>query len=151
MTKQSTYNKWLLTNLLVSISIVLIIFVLNLLLDQIEFDLRRLTQVAIGIFIFFVLGVVITLPHLLYVHVIIRKEYEPKVLWEKVWKSMCISYGVLITVVALTNNLVYGNPFYELPNLMLLGILIVHFCLGIIIWKTKQNKSSHEINYHNTK
>jgi hypothetical protein len=139
MTKQSTYYKWLLTNLLGGITIILIIFVLNLILVQIEFDLRRLAQVAIGIFIFFVFGIVVTFPHLIYVQVIIRKEYEQNVLWEKVWKSMAILYGMLITVVVLINSLVYGNPVYELPNLMLLGILIVHFCLGILIWKTKQN------------
>ena len=150
MTKQSTYNKWLLTNLLGSVSIVLIIFVLNLLLDQIEFDLRRLTQVAIGIFIFFVFGIVLTLPHLLYMQVIIRKEYEPKVLWGKIWKSMTIPYGILITAVVFVNWFVYGNPVYEVPNLILSGILMVHFYLGILVWKTKQNKLKPEINEHNT-
>ncbi len=144
MTKQTTYIKWLLTNLSGSASIVLILFVLNLLLDQIEFDLRRLTQVAIGIFIFFVFGIVLTLPHLLYVQVIIRKEYEPTVLWRKIWKSMAIPYGILITAVAVVNWFVYGNPVYELPNLMLLGILIVHFCFGILVWKTTQNKLKPE-------
>jgi|GEM_PF-5929839 len=150
MTKQSTYNKWLLTNLFGSVYIVLIIFVLNLLLDQIEFDLRRLTQVAIGILIFFVFGIVLTLPHLIYIQFIIRKKHEPRVLWAKVWKSMAIPYLVLITLVVLVNGIVYGNPVYELPNLILLGILIVHFCLGIFVWKTKQNKSKTEINEHNT-
>ncbi len=150
MTKQATYNKWLLTNLIGSITIVLIIFTLNIILDQIKFDLRRLTQVAIAIFIFFVFGIVLTLPHLIYVQFIIRKEFEPKVLWPKVWKSMAIPYVVLITVVVLINGFVYGNPVFELPNLMLFGILIVHFCLGILVWKTKQNKLKPEINEHKT-
>ena len=53
MKKQIIYNNWLLTNLFGSVTIVLIIFVLNLLLDQIEFNSRRLIQVAFGIFFFF--------------------------------------------------------------------------------------------------
>lgn len=135
MTKQSTYNTWLLTNLLGSISIVLIIFILNLLFNQIAFDTRRIIQVALGIIIFFIFGIVLTLPHLLFVQLLIRKEYKLKVLWNKIWKSMILPYGILIFIVVLVNWKIYKNPVYELPNIILFGILILHFSIGIYLWR----------------
>lgn len=135
MTKESLFKSWVLTNLIGSISIIIIIFLANLILDQIDIDSRRMTQVAIGIFIFFLIGIVITLPHYIYSQVLIRKNNEPQALWKKIRISMLIPYLLLVFTVVGVNLFLYGNPIYELPNVMLVGILIIHFVVGILVWR----------------
>lgn len=135
MTKESLFKSWVLTNLIGSISIILIIFLSNLILDQIEMDLRRLTQVAIGIFIFFFFGIVLTLPHYIYSQILLRKNNESQLQRRKIRISMLFPYLALIIAVVGVNLFMYGNPIYELPNLMLLGILIIHFVIGLLVWR----------------
>jgi hypothetical protein len=135
MTKETLFKSWVFTNLIGSVSIIIKIFLANLILDQIDMDVRRLTQVAIGIFLFFLFGLVLTLPHFLYSYILLRKNHETHKLWGKIWKTMLVPYLLLITVVVAVNLISYGNPIYELPNLFLLGILILHFVVGIFVWR----------------
>lgn len=135
MTRESLFKCWVLTNMIGSTSIILTTFFVNLIFDQIDLDLRRLTQVAFGIFLFFVLGIVLTLPHFLYAHFLIRKNYVTNKLWGKIWKTMLVPYLVLIIIVVGVNFIVYGNPIHELPNLFLLGMLLIHYFAGIIVWR----------------
>lgn len=141
MTKEQLYKSWFLTNLIGSIFIILIIFFANLILDQIDVDSRRLSQVVFGVFIFFLFGTLFTFPHFIYSHRIIRGKYEPKKLWRKIWITMLVPYVLLITVVVAMNSILYGNPIFETPNLLFLGILMIHFVVGFFVWRYFQKKT----------
>ncbi len=140
MTKESLFKSWFLTNLISSVFIILIIFLANLILDQIDVDSRRLGQVVFGVFIFFLFGMVFTLPHFIYSRSIIQKNYKTQKRWKKIWMTMLVPHVLLITVVVAVNSILYGNPIYEIPNLLLLGILIIHFAVGILVWRYFQQK-----------
>jgi len=143
MTKQSIFKSWIITNLIGSISIILIIFITNLILKLIDFDFRRLLQVGIGIVLFFIFGIIVTLPHYIYSQVVIDKDYKTQILWGEIWKSMLLPYLILIVLVVAINLFFYGNPIYELPNLLLLGILILHFVVGFFVWRYYKKKIKH--------
>ena len=59
---------------------------------------------------------------------------------------MALTYIILLTIIIIINSCVYANPIYELPNLILLGILITHFSFGILVWKKTFPKLKTELN-----
>lgn len=135
MIKVALFKSWILTNVFGSISIVLIVFLANLFFDQIDFDSRRVTQMLLGIFIFFLFGVILTLPHFLYANSLIRKKFEPQKLWNVIRITMGLLYALILLIVVSCNTIIYGNPIYELPNFLFLGILGLHFIVGFFVWR----------------
>ena len=136
MNKEVFISKsWVLTNLFSSIVIISILFLTNLFLEQIELDSRRFIQAGLGIVIFFLLGMVFSLPHYLYSCYLLRKNHDPQHFWRKIRVSMLLPYLILYITVVSINVFIYGNPLYELPNIFFLGILILHFTVGFFIWR----------------
>jgi hypothetical protein len=117
-------KSWIYTNLIGSITAIIILMIASYPTESTSLTI----DIFISIFLmFFIYGIIMTLPHLIYSNYI-RKKYEQREYWKKTKISMSIPYLIILFLIIVFNpdSIVIFSTF---------GIFLIHYIIGYIVWR----------------